>query len=230
MVFGSHTSNPTHWKRLALREEDERKLREGFTKAVVAQTGFTEEQWAKYWEQIVTFRNKYVVHRDNFKDVVPNFDKALEVAYAYDRWIKNFPRYLGRATPERISRESEKRSELFYRELCTTSKGPGLESESCDAFERHGAGDATVIPVVIRDVAWKCIILERTPKMTTRTVPDRPVQSPMSGGEHASAACATPRSVLIFCAVRYASTIPQIQGIGVVIIPTTSHSIHHDMP
>ena len=92
MVFGSHTSNLTHWKRLAHGEENKRALREGFTKAVLDQTGFTEEELERYWEQVVKFRNKYVVHRDDFKDPVPNFDKALEVAYAYDGWIRKlFP-------------------------------------------------------------------------------------------------------------------------------------------
>jgi len=114
MVFGSHTSNPTHWKRLVLREEEERTLREGFTKAVLDKTGFTEEEWEKYWEQVVTFRNKYVVHRDNFKDEVPNFDKALEVAYAYDGWIRNlFPAIWGEPPLKESAMKAKKEVEGF---------------------------------------------------------------------------------------------------------------------
>jgi hypothetical protein len=91
MVFGSY-NNPTHWKYLAPNKEDQDKLREGFQKAVIAETGFTEEEWKKYWEEIANFRNKYVDHKDDFKNPVPNFDKALEVAYAYDGWIRElFP-------------------------------------------------------------------------------------------------------------------------------------------
>jgi hypothetical protein len=90
-VFGSH-ENPTHWKHLPVRKEDANELRESFTEAVKAETGFTREQWVKYWQEIVTFRNKYVGYRDDFKNPVPFFDKALEVAYAYDGWIREiFP-------------------------------------------------------------------------------------------------------------------------------------------
>ena len=67
-------------------------MRENFTKAVLQRTGFTEKEWKDYWESMVEFRNKYIVHRDKFRGKVPFFDKALEVAYAYDDWIRDcFP-------------------------------------------------------------------------------------------------------------------------------------------
>jgi hypothetical protein len=91
MVFGAEGSNPTHWKHL-VRKQDQKKLRADFTKAVLARTGSTEDEWMEYWDTMVDFRNKYVVHRDKFKGVVPRFDKALAVAYAYDRWVRTcFP-------------------------------------------------------------------------------------------------------------------------------------------
>lgn len=88
MVFGAQGSNPTHWKHLAIRKEDQKELREGFKQAVLGATAFTEAEWQEYWAAMVEFRNKYVVHRENFTKPVPDFDKALKVAYAYDGWIR----------------------------------------------------------------------------------------------------------------------------------------------
>lgn len=37
------------------------------------------------------FRDKYVAHREvNFKESVPNFDKALEVTFVFDDWVRDF--------------------------------------------------------------------------------------------------------------------------------------------
>jgi hypothetical protein len=89
MVFGVRKTNPTHWKNLSLREEDDAELEDEFTKAVLNRTGWTtKDEWTKYWEDMVDFRNKYVVHRDRFRSPVPQFDKALQVAYAYDEWVR----------------------------------------------------------------------------------------------------------------------------------------------
>jgi hypothetical protein len=87
MVFGSQGSNPTHWKNL-VRKADQEKLRRSFLKSVLERTGFTESEWTEYWHKMVTFRDKYVVHRDKYREPVPHFAKALAVAYAYDDWIR----------------------------------------------------------------------------------------------------------------------------------------------
>jgi hypothetical protein len=118
MVFGSHASNPTHWKHLAVHEGDQKELRQGFKKAVLAQTGFTEEEWTKYWKEMVTFRNKYVVHRDNFKDPVPNFDIALEVVYAYDGWIRIiFPGHWQEPPLKKSTQQAKQDVRVFIDEL-----------------------------------------------------------------------------------------------------------------
>lgn len=88
MVFGSRKSNPTHWKHLAVSENDAATLHETFRKAVLKRTGFTSLEWDKYWNEMVDFRNKYVVHKDNFQGHVPHFGKALNVAQAYDTWVR----------------------------------------------------------------------------------------------------------------------------------------------
>lgn len=61
---------------------------ETFRKAVLKQTGFISVEWDNYWKAMLDFRNKYVVHRDDFQGPVPHFDKALAVADAYDRWVR----------------------------------------------------------------------------------------------------------------------------------------------
>lgn len=110
MVFGVEGSNPTHWKHL-VRKQDQKKLRANFTKAVLARTGFTQDQWTEYWDEMVKFRNKYVVHRDKFKGVVPHFDKALAVAYAYDTWVRTcFPGIWDE--PPFENQEDERRSNI----------------------------------------------------------------------------------------------------------------------
>jgi len=88
MVFGAQGSNPTYWKNL-VRKADQEKIRSAFVKAVIEPIGFTEREWTAYWHKIVDFRNKYLVHRDNFREPIPHFTKALEIAYAYDHWVRN---------------------------------------------------------------------------------------------------------------------------------------------
>lgn len=42
-----------------------------------------------FWNKIVHFRNNYVSHRClDFKKPVPYFDIALDVAFFYDKWIR----------------------------------------------------------------------------------------------------------------------------------------------
>ena len=87
MVFGSDTSNPTHWKRLFIIESDARyqSFREGLFNA----TGLDRDTWQEYWERMTDFRNKYAAHRElEFANPVPNFDTALAVAYYYDNWVR----------------------------------------------------------------------------------------------------------------------------------------------
>lgn len=117
MVFGSHTNNPTHWKNLVRDEGDLPELRAGFRKAVLSQTGFTDDQWDEYWQKIVDFRNRYVAHLDlgGFKDVVPLFDKAMDVAFAYDDWIRDLYPGIWQERPLKVSVEKAKEDFLVFR-------------------------------------------------------------------------------------------------------------------
>ena len=88
MVFGSDKTNPTHWKRLSAKESE--KLYKSFRSGLSQETGLNEQQWQRYRNSMVDFRNKYAAHREwNFNNPVPNFDIALAVAYHYDNWVRN---------------------------------------------------------------------------------------------------------------------------------------------
>lgn len=87
MVFGSHKSNSTHWKRLSITESETlyRSFREGLFNA----TGLDGNRWQEYWKGMTDFRNKYAAHHElHFASLVPNFDTALVVAYYYDNWVR----------------------------------------------------------------------------------------------------------------------------------------------
>jgi hypothetical protein len=87
-VFGSEGCNPTHWKRLSEGNVD--CLRESFRESLFRQTAFTPATWATYWREMVDFRNEYIAHRElNYNKHVPYLDRALEVAYVYDGWIRD---------------------------------------------------------------------------------------------------------------------------------------------
>jgi hypothetical protein len=88
MVFGSEGCNPTHWKHVS--EDNVDCLRESFRRSLFRQAMFTPTTWDTYWRQMVNFRNEYVAHRElAYNKPVPYLDRALEVAYVYDGWIRD---------------------------------------------------------------------------------------------------------------------------------------------
>jgi hypothetical protein len=87
MVFGSHKSEPTHWKKLFATRSDADY--ENFRKGLLTAIGVDEDTWDQYWKSMKDFRDKYAVHRElEFKEPVPNFDTALDVAHYYDDWVR----------------------------------------------------------------------------------------------------------------------------------------------
>lgn len=87
MVFGNHDSNKTHWKKLAVGPTNT--LRMSFRKGVCEHLSITEAEWDSYQSDMVTFRNKFVAHRDfAIPRPVPMLDRALEVAFFYDSWVR----------------------------------------------------------------------------------------------------------------------------------------------
>lgn len=87
MVFGSFNSSKTHWHHLAVGPTDT--LRNSFREGLCAHLEITEAEWNIYQKEMVTFRNQYVAHRDfTIQRPVPIFDRAVEVAFFYDSWIR----------------------------------------------------------------------------------------------------------------------------------------------
>ena len=87
MVFGSDRCNQTHWKKLSDAVGED--LQSSFQQKLSVETGMTSAQWKAYWHEITKFRNEYAAHRElNYDKPVPNFDRALEVALCYDKWIR----------------------------------------------------------------------------------------------------------------------------------------------
>ena len=48
MVFGASKSNPTHWKHLAVSDDDTLTLEKTFKRAVLKRTGFTTSEWDRF--------------------------------------------------------------------------------------------------------------------------------------------------------------------------------------
>jgi len=87
MVFGSHGTNQTHLRNLAIDEVDE--LQKSFRAHLLAALRIDEATWKSYWEDMRAFRDKYAAHRElGFDRPVPRFDLALEAAFCYEEWVR----------------------------------------------------------------------------------------------------------------------------------------------
>ena len=87
-VFGTD-NEAIHWKKTPAGPHAEQ-ARQDFRARLLSRTGRTPEQWSRYHKDMLNFRNTYVAHYADtaYTDPVPNFDPALEVAYAYDGWVR----------------------------------------------------------------------------------------------------------------------------------------------
>ena len=56
---------------------------------VLSGLDFSKKEWGRYHKAMCDFRNKYVAHHEQgFSQPVPDFEPALQIAYAYDDWIR----------------------------------------------------------------------------------------------------------------------------------------------
>jgi hypothetical protein len=61
----------------------------------LAHTDFTSETWQAYHKSMLDFRNTYVAHLDiltPFFQPVPDFDPAIQTAFAYQEWVRELTR------------------------------------------------------------------------------------------------------------------------------------------
>ena len=92
-IFGSRAED-LHWTKtpagvIVLQAQQD------FRHMVLAKTGFAKEQWDAYRKEMVELRGKYVAHRDLYEPFdrpLPRFDPALQVAYAYQEWVRELIR------------------------------------------------------------------------------------------------------------------------------------------
>jgi hypothetical protein len=89
-VFGSRKEG-IHWAKTPTGNIP-KPAKDDFRQRVLSKTGFTPEQWETYHTRMLAFRDKYVAHldfRNPIADPVPEFDPALQVAYAYQEWVRD---------------------------------------------------------------------------------------------------------------------------------------------
>jgi hypothetical protein len=110
MVFGSEKTNPTHWKNVCIQDKEDT-IKE-FRNYILNQGNITEDQWNSYWNDMVGFRNQYIVHRElDFFNPVPYFDLAFKVATWFDLWIRE------KIKPDYLDYDSLDKISLRYREI-----------------------------------------------------------------------------------------------------------------
>ena len=95
-------SEGLHWTKTPTGDKAEM-VRRDFRDRRSVKTGFPPKEWETYHAEMLTFRNKYVAHIDlsqKFSFPIPNFEPALQAAYAYEEWVKALIRAsVGKFTP-----------------------------------------------------------------------------------------------------------------------------------
>ncbi len=90
-VFGAYGCNDIHWKKLNIEEQNE--LKTSFLDGLSKSYAITTDDFEDYWKEITDFRNKFAAHTElGFNAPVPSFDKALQIAFFYDKWIRKLIR------------------------------------------------------------------------------------------------------------------------------------------
>jgi len=117
-VFGSHSHNETHWKKL--NPDDEKEIRDCFIDSLNKSQGIDLKQWEVYWKEMTDFRNKYVAHTEiGFTAPVPDFTKAMNIVLFYDTWIRKIisPDYLAEGSLKLFSENLAKKIEQPLKHL-----------------------------------------------------------------------------------------------------------------
>jgi hypothetical protein len=125
-VFGSRKED-THWARTPAGNIP-KPAKDDFRQRVCSTTGFTPEQWETSHTRMLAFRDKYVAHLDignPLADPVPEFDAALQIAYAYQEWVGELinPHILNQPTLSSIFEQcNAEASSILSRYAYTKSK------------------------------------------------------------------------------------------------------------
>ena len=86
-VFGSKKSNDVHWKKTPI--EDVERAKEQFAQKIYKH-GINKKFLKGYRMEMIAFRDKVVAHHDlgEFPRIY-GLDKALQIAYIYDDWVRD---------------------------------------------------------------------------------------------------------------------------------------------
>ena len=115
-VFGSYKED-LHWTKTPSAEVADQ-AKDEFRQLILCHTGLTQETWQAYHTSMLEFRDKYVAHLDlpPLAQPVPNFDPAIQTAYAYQEWARKLirPVLLNQPTLESVYArwENEARSAI----------------------------------------------------------------------------------------------------------------------
>lgn len=106
MVFGTDKSD-VHWKKIS--DEDPTTLQDSFRNGLNQWAGIDRAAWDSCRKQMTEFRNKYAAHRDLMNEplVVPLFNKALDVAFYYDKWVRKLTPAFAEPTLEATAKNVE---------------------------------------------------------------------------------------------------------------------------
>lgn len=102
-VFGSEGPNDTHWKKTPT--EDIVKAKARLSEKISVKLDASKDTLKLYHKEMCAFRDKFVAHCDlDNTPNVPQFDTALQIAYAYDAWVRDLikPDFIDDSTLKRL--------------------------------------------------------------------------------------------------------------------------------
>jgi hypothetical protein len=89
-IFGCEKED-IHWKKTPTGDDADENI-QNFERALRIYTAFSKDQWEEYRRTMLAMRDTFVARLDIKKPItepVPLFDAALQVAYAYQGWVRD---------------------------------------------------------------------------------------------------------------------------------------------
>jgi len=119
-IFGSDSSNRTHWKEL---ETGDHSLIDDFRGNLLIWLKLSSPEWDEYWQKLQAFRNKYAAHTDSFNQPIPNLEIMYQSLLFFDDWIRKVSKDIFEAPPlEESCLMFTKRIHNFTKQLLLTTE------------------------------------------------------------------------------------------------------------
>ena len=87
ILFGKD-DNKYHWKKIITDPNEQNELRD----KIYNQFSGNKNEWADYRQSFLSFRDKYVAHRDLSYPPTPYTENALNILFLYDDFIRKIQR------------------------------------------------------------------------------------------------------------------------------------------